>query len=336
MADEAKQPEGQAEAGGVKADENGLPEVGTDDFLSAVGLDDETEPEPEKQPEKPPAKEPEKKPEKPPEKAEEKPPDKLPEVTKRKIKHQGKEIELDPDKEIELIQKGFDYTQKMQALAAERQQLTASMGLIQAVQKDPELRKKIAEHLTGQITGEPKKPEPPKFDDPIEQLKWETRQEVLKEVEQRFVKPMQQQQQTMTHQQVIDQVRMQVQADPMYAEVQEAIRAEVAALPPTIAQNVYRTYDQNPKAYLEAYQIKRQQIAAKKGKPQEAAKAMPEPVKREERAPILESAGNLPSDAEASKEREALKALNKKARAGDYRALGELLLKGDMLKGIAD
>ena len=40
MADEAKQPEGQAEAGGVKADENGLPEVATDDFLSAVGLDD--------------------------------------------------------------------------------------------------------------------------------------------------------------------------------------------------------------------------------------------------------------------------------------------------------
>ena len=329
MAEETAQPtEGQAEVSNVTTDDMGTPEVTPDQFLDAVGLDDEREPkeEPERKPE----------PEKPTPKSEETPPEKkeekLPEVTKRKIKWQGQEVELDPDKEIELLQKGFDYTQKMQALAAERQQLTPHLGVVKAMEKDPALRQKIAEHLTGK----PPEPAKPQFDDPIEQLKWEVRQETLKEVEKVFVKPVQQQQAALAHQQVLDHVKAQVQADPMYADVQEAIKKEVSALPPTIAANVYRTYDQNPKAYLEAYQLKRQQLAGKQKPPEGKKPQTAEPTKREEHAPILESARTAPTEAEARKHNDGLKALNKRARAGDLQALGELLLKGEMLKGIAD
>jgi len=330
MAEETgQQPEsGQAEVSkGVTTDDLGLPDVSADELLDAVGLTDEKEPEPER--EKQPA------PDRPPEK----PKEDKPEVTKRKIKWQGQEVELDPDKEVEFIQKGFDYTQKMQQLAEERNQLTPHLGVVKAIQNDPALRQKIAEHLIGGQAGQqPVQQQPPKFDDPIEQLKWETKQEVMWEVEQKIARPMQEQNAALTHQQLLSQVASKVQTDPLYTDVQAALHHEVRSLPPSVAQNVYMQYDQNPRAYLEAYQLARQRVIAAKQQTQapKGQTPMPEPVKREEHAPILEGAKNAPTEAEVGKRNESLKALNKRARAGDYRALGELLLKGEMLKGIVD
>ena len=301
MEEETRQPEGQ-----VEADEMGIPQVSDSDLLDAVGLVDED------------------KEEAPPQKEEPKESPK-PEIQKRKIKWQGQEVEVDPEKEVELLQKGYDYTQKMQALAAERELITPHIGVIKAMQQDPTLRQKIAEHFTGTP-----KVETPQFDDPIEQLKWETRQQTLKDVEEKFIKPMQMQQTQMTHQQVLANTRAQVQADPLFAEVHKAILDEVNSLPPSVQKTVYLQLDQDPKAYLETYQLKRQQLSAKKQTP------MPEPTKREDHAPILESAKSAPSESELKKHNETLKSLNRRARSGDLRALGELLLKGDVMKGVID
>jgi hypothetical protein len=308
MSEETEQPTGQAE---VTTNNDGTPEVSANELLEAIGFNDEvekeTKPEPEKQPEKEVPAEPQ----------------------KRKIKWQGQEVEVEPDKEIELIQKGYDYTQKMQQLAAERELITPHIGVIKAMQQDPALRQKIAEHFTG---GTPKQ-ETKTFDDPIEQLKWETRQEVMKEVEEKFVKPLQFHQTQMTHQQALNQVRMQVQADPLFKDVQAEIIKEVESLPPSVRKSVYLQYDQDPTAYMEVYQMKRQKLASNKTTTQAS---MPEPTRKTERAPILESAKSAPTESELKSHNDNLKALNKRARAGDLHALGELLLKGDMMKGIID
>jgi len=333
MPDEERQPaEGQ-----VAVDKDGMPQVSDTEFLGALGVDIDDDPQPET------TATPERTPEASPPPAAAGPPP--PTGQKRKIKWQGQEVELDPDKEIELLQKGFDYTQKMQALAAERDLLTPHVGVIKAIQQDPDLQRKIAEHLTGRKT-EPRREEPPpQMDDPIEQLKWEIRQEVLKEVEEKHVKPIQAVTQQMTRQQVLSSVRSQVQADPLYPEVQQAIAANVQAIAQTmgleVAGNMYRQLDQNPDAYLKAYNTMRPIIAARKAQTQQPPASggtppLPEPTKREERAPILESANSAPTESEAKAANEKLKSLNKRARAGDYRALGELLLKGGMMKGIIE
>lgn len=335
------QPEGQ-----VTTDRDGTPQVSDAELLGALGVnidDDEPQQAQAATPEKPPEATP--------------PPAATPPATtpdpatqqqqRRKIKWQGQDVELEPDKEVELLQKGFDYTQKMQALAAERDLLTPHIGVVKAIQADPDLQRMIAEHLTGRPAETRREEKTPQFDDPIEQLKWEIRQDVLKEVEEKHVKPIQAQTQQMTHQQRLSSVKADVQADPLFAEVQQAITANVQAIAqtmgPEIAGNMYRQLDQDPNAYLKAYHSMRPIIAARKSQSQSPPASggpppanRPEPTKREERAPILESANSAPTESEARESNEKLKSLNKRARAGDYRALGELLLKGGMMKGIIE
>lgn len=339
MPEEERQPT----VGQVATDKDGTPQVSDEELLGALGvnLDDDQQSAPTATPET--------KPEAAPPPAGTPPPQEPGQQQKRKIKWQGQEVEVDPDKEVELIQKGFDYTQKMQQLAAERDLLTPHVGVLKAIQQDPALQRKIAEHLTGRPAESQREEKAPQFDDPIEQLKWEIRQEVLKEVEEKHVKPIQAQTQQMTHQQMLSSVRSQVQSDPLFPEVQQAIAANVQAIAqtmgPEIAGNMYRQLDQDPNVYLKAYHSMRPIIAARKQgnsqtQPPPAsnpnAANLPEPTKREERAPILESANSAPTESEARESNEKLKSLNKRARAGDYRALGELLLKGGMMKGIIE
>lgn len=331
MPDEERQPtEGQ-----VTTDRDGTPQVSDTELLGALGVDIDDDPQPE------PAATPERTPEATP------PPPTPPtpsESQRRKIKWQGQDVEIEADKEVELLQKGFDYTQKMQALAAERDLLTPHIGVVKAIQQDPDLQRKIAEHLTGRPAESRREEKTPQFDDPIEQLKWEIRQDVMKEVDEKHIRPMQAQNQQMTHQQRLSSVKADVQTDPLFAEVQQAITANVQAIAqtmgPEIAGNMYRQLDQDPNAYLKAYNSMRPIIAARKSQPQTPASGgtptLPEPTRREERAPILESANSAPTESEAKATNDKLKSLNKRARAGDYRALGELLLKGGMMKGIIE
>lgn len=206
---------------------------------------------------------------------------------KYKIKWQGQEREVTQAELLDLAQKGFDYTQKTQALAQERDQLAGLAGLQKLLQSDPVKARKIAEVIAGTT-----QPEPKKFEDPIDQLKWETKQEALAEIRQEL----QQTAAPLYHQQMLNEVRMQVQADPDYQAVHGQIIEMVKGQPPALQAAMYRQLDQNPQVYMEAFQHFKAKL--------KEAPAKPTPVKRETKAPIVES-GGLARPEVQSKERTA-------------------------------
>jgi hypothetical protein len=316
----ASQPEGQAPEQSFTDNEGNI----TAEALASVGMfaGDDLEAEPQAPPEKVPDTT-EQQPE-PPKKEE--PPPEL--STKRKIKRHGQDIEIDPSQEDSLISMGYDYTQKMQSLAAERDMITPYVGVVKAMQTDPVLAKKIAEHLSGT----PEQPQKQQFDDPIEQLKWETKQEALTEIR----KEMQAQFAPLHRQSALQQVKSQVQADPDYQAVHNAIIEMVNGLPPAIQKTTFLQLDQDPKAYLETFADMKARIKTTPPAKQPDA-TTPTPVKREAKAPLLETPGTAPSESgESAAMNTRLKALNKKARNGDRHALGELLLLSGQIKGIID
>ena len=266
------------------------------------------EPKQESQPE---TKEPEKEPPQKEEKA------------KRVIKWKGEDIEIDPAKEEELLQKGFDYTQKTQALAAERDMITPYVGLVKAMQNDPNLQKHIADYLKG----ETKKPEPVESDDPIEQIITQAEKRAYERVQKELIEPIQKKTDQMTLEQVISSVSAEVRKDPLYNEVDKAMRDYIAEMPEVVGRPLFNQLNTDPKSYLETYNKFRTKIAEKQTKPEPEPEAekIPEPVKRETRAPILESAdkGGLEPASKAQKEK--IKELMKRSRNGDYRATGELM-----------
>ena len=245
-----------------------------------------------------------------------------PKVEAKKIKHNGQEIEITPDREIELLQKGYDYDFKKQQIEAERAKLQAYQGLVSAIEASPEIKAKVSQAL-GYQTAQPPVNEQPSFDDPIDQLKWEIRQEVLQEVKQ-MAKPLEQQLQMQQQMTVLDRVRAEVQKDPQFNDVQAAIIEQIKAMPESIGRNLYLQLDQDPKAYMEMFQTVKQRLA--KPQPQTKAAELPEPTKRETRAPILEQGNNAESiTAEQKKMDERIKDLQRKSKNGDYRATGELM-----------
>lgn len=277
------------------------------------------EPEAQKEPEK--ASE-----QKEPEKAPEKVPEKEPEKPKRKIKWQGQEVEVEPEKEEELLQKGFDYTKKTQALAAERDMITPYVGLVNAMQNDPEKAIAIAKILKGETVNE----QPTQFDDPIEQLKYETRMETLREVEEKYIKPLQKQTAEVAQGRIIDSVLREVQKDPMFNEVDKAMCQYIADLPESVGRPLFNTLNGDPKSYLETYNKFRTKLAAKKpeAKPEvqpATEEKAPEPLKRETHAPLLESADKGGNEPASKALNDKIKALIKRSRAGDDAATGELL-----------
>jgi hypothetical protein len=260
-----------------------------------------------------------------------------PEVAKRKIKWQGQEVEIDPTKEEEFLSKGYDYTQKTQQLAAERNSLAPYVGLIDAVKQDPGLSKHIAEYLKGTPKEEPKQ-----FDDPIEQLKQEMRTEILKDVEEKYVKPFQQQ---ANYQQVVDNTKARVSSDPLYKDVHQVImqdcldhgfnpesldqsgRVARPDLSDPVGLQMYVQLDRDPSAYLKTYNRVREKIAQKPPveKAQEVSTEKPVAVKRETKAPFLESSGGGTQPGATAKQAEKIKELTKRSRNGDFKATGELL-----------
>lgn len=252
-------------------------------------------------------------------------PPKEEEKAKRVIKWKGEDVEIDPAKEEELLQKGFDYTQKTQALAAERDMITPYVGLVKAMQNDPNLQKHIADYLKG----ETKKPEPVESDDPIEQIITQAEKRAYERVQKELIEPIQKKTDQMTLEQVISSVSAEVRKDPLYNEVDKAMRDYIAEMPEVVGRPLFNQLNTDPKSYLETYNKFRTKIAEKQTKPEPTPEAkeekIPEPVKRETRAPILESAdkGGLEPASKAQKEK--IKELMKRSRNGDYRATGELM-----------
>ena len=247
----------------------------------------------------------------------------LPKVETRKIKHNGQEVEITPDKEIELLQKGFDYDFKRSQIEQERAKLQAYQGLVSAIEASPEIRAKVSQALGYQ--NQAQVIEQPQFDDPIEQLKWETRQEILKEVEEKYAKPFQHQMQMQNQMTALERVRQQVQADPQFKEVQTAIMEQIKSLPESVGKNLYLQLDQDPKSYLEMFHSVKSRLAPPQQQAQQDTK-LPEPTKRETKAPILEQGNNAETvTAEQQKMNDKIKELTKRSKNGDYRATGELM-----------
>lgn len=241
------------------------------------------------------------------------------ETNTRKIKHNGQEIEIPSDKEIELLQKGYDYDFKKAQIEQER----ARLEPYRVIEANPQLKQQVAALLMGH-QNQPQVIEQPQFDDPIEQLKWEMRQEVLKEVEEKYAKPFQQQMQMQNQMTVLERVRQQVQADPQYNEVQTAIMEQIKSMPESIGKNLYLQLDQDPKAYMEMFQTVKQRL--KSTTTTEPQAKLPEPSKRETKAPILEQGNTSESVvAEEKKMNEKIKELSRRSKNGDLRATGELM-----------
>jgi hypothetical protein len=251
---------------------------------------------------------------------EESPTEPLEEVTepeepdKYTIKWQGQDKEVTQAELYDLAQKGFDYTSKTQALASERDQLAPYVGLANILKSDPIKAQQIAAIISGQPQ-QPKE-QPKHFDDPIEQLKWETKQEALAE----FRSEMQAQMTPIHRQQALNQVRQQVQADPDYAVVHAAIIEMVKLQPPSIQKTMYLQLDQDPSAYVEAFQFHKERL-------QKTTATLPKPVKTTSRAPILESSGvAAPEGIEGKARQERISKQKAKAlREGSTTAIADWL-----------
>lgn len=186
------------------------------------------------------------------------------------------------------------FTQTSQQLAEERKRLAAMEGLFNQMQSDPN----YAQHVLRGYQPQPQQPEGPP-EDPVEALKWEAKQEALRELNPRF-EEQQRQMQEFQKKVELDQARSYFQSDPDYQDVQGAIIDHLKSLPRTVGEPLYRQLDSDPRAYAEMYQHMKAQVAGKKKQaPEQAPK--PEPQKRQQRAPLLEGSGPATETQEAQK-----------------------------------
>lgn len=248
-----------------------------------------------------------------------------PQPPKEKIKWQGQEVEMTLDEIKNLAQQGYDYTKKMQELQA---RVAPLEGLKKRIDEDPGFAAHIATYFKGQ---QPEAQKAPQFDDPIDQLKWEIKQEAVREVEEKYLKPVREHQQQLTHQQRLQMVRSQVQADPQYADVQQAIQTYVSSLPPALQRTTYLQLDQDPASYMEAYQHFKSRLA----KTEQPKAEPPKTVQKAERAPILESSGTTQPASQTSEKRKQIERLKTKAlRSGDPVAIADWLQAGGHIDNI--
>jgi len=291
---------------------------GLEEVLKSSGFGTD-EPPPEGEPEKT---DPEPEPEPAP--VAEKPP-----ATTKKLKWQGQEMELPEEEVISLAQKGFDYQKKTQALAEKERSLAPVEGIYRQLQTDPQFARHIVDYLQGPRPQPQQAPEPT---DPIEKLKAEIKAEMRQEIMPAIDHAIMPQRQQL----VINQVRQELMVDPMYRDVHEGIVNYVKAMPETIARTVWLQLDQDPDAYVKTYHAIREKMAQAKnaqpeGSPAPKPGAMPKPVEKKERAPILESAGTEAPIETVSKKVKIDKLKAQALRSGDSNALAGWLLEGGFL-----
>jgi hypothetical protein len=238
-----------------------------------------------------------------------------------KVKGELTDLELDPDELKEYVQKGAHYTQEMQALRDKERNLTPYEALIRQLQTDPALSQHIADYYQ---RGKAPKAEPQDGLDPIDLLKQEIKRETIQEMQQQFIQPI-------SHQQVIDRVQATVQRDPMYQEVQAEILRYVQEQPQSVGQMLFRELDQNPKAYMDMFQATKERL--EKTKQTKTETPLPEPVKKETKAPILETSGNTDApEPSETKQRARIDKLKAKAlQSGNTDDLASFIKEGGFI-----
>lgn len=217
--------------------------------------------------------------------------------------------ELPLDEVVNGYMKEKDYRQKTQALAEERRKIAAYEQHIRNLESDPAYVAHVRAYH--QKMAEAQAPKPP--DDPIEALKWEMKQELLREIAPQL--------QQVQARQSIDSVRAQVMRDPLFEETQAALLRMVENQPTAkLREKAFEILDTDPAEYAAAYADARKWVEAQKAKPQteeKPAEEKPEPVARRERAPILETAGRtVPTASEESGKTEKLTRIRKTLKQG--------------------
>ena len=230
-------------------------------------------------------------------------------VAKTKITWNGQEVELTPDELIAKAQMGFDYTQKTQELSKKAMELAPVEGLMKQLQGDPGLAAHIATYLRDKAA--PQAPlarvqeKPP--EDPVDKLKWEMRNEILAQVRQE----MQQAAAPILHQQTVQSTLLKLQQDPDFRETHGAIVKHVESLPKSIKDMVIWKLDNDPRAYMEMFAEKKQEVIARRGNTTKPN--APIPTKVEAKAPVLEAPGAQPTASSVADQKKKSAALKKKA-----------------------
>ena len=228
-----------------------------------------------------------------------------------------RKVVLERNKQLESL-----YGRKAQELAEQQKQLAGWEALQKRVMTDPQ----FAQHVFGydQVQQQKQAPQPP--EDPIDRLKWEAKQEALKE----FAPELDRVRQEMAQHQHATAIRAtmeRVQADPMYQQVQGEILQYISGLPEGVGRAVYQELDRSPQLYMEMYSRTRQRLTGSGAQPNQqpqqrgpdgrfAAPEMPKPKQRQERAPMLESSGTAnDTTANAQQRKKELQARVKQGQA---------------------
>jgi len=129
---------------------------------------------------------------------------------------------------------------------------------------------------------------------------------------------------------------MTVQADPDYQKIHGKIVAMVQAQPPAIQQTMWVQLDQDPVAYLQAYEHFKKTIAKEEKQRQEGPPKPSGGERRETHAPVLETGGVAQPDAVEAKARQE-RIAKKKAKAlrtGDPTVIADWLLSSGAIDHI--
>lgn len=259
---------------------------------------------------------------------------------KVKIKWEGEEKELDQDELVNLAQKGYDYTQKTQALAEKERRLAPLEGIAKTAQSDPAFAAYLRDYFVqkGQV---PKKDEqPPKFDDPIDELKYNLKKEVREE----FRKELSEKEKQVAHQLVLQRVRNEARMDPDFPDVTKLMIEHLKTLPEETGKLVFLQWDQNPDAYQKAFSHYKTVVRALKdktpapaawGAPSQTPPATQTPAERTTKAPLLEASGTGEQGTAVTERAKKISRMKAKAlRSGDPSAIADWLLESGSIDNI--
>lgn len=206
--------------------------------------------------------------------------------------------------------------EKFEKIAAKQKELDAWSALIHRFQSDPE----FAQHAFSydkmrQQAHQPKAPE-----DPIERIKWEAKQEALKEFSP-MLDNMRHEFAVAQYAQDMQRYHAEIQRDPLYAEVQQGIINYISGLPEQVGRDVYSKIDASIADHKAMYDRVRTVIAGRKaahGATHNAQgnQSIPQPQQRVTRTPVLEDAGAAPVQ-QASNNEKIKNALFKKIKRGE-------------------
>jgi len=245
------------------------------------------------------------------------------------IKWGGSEIEIGKDDLIKFAQQGYDYTRKTQDLAERERMIAPYEGLFRNIQTDPQFASYLAQYFHNKQAT----PQKPHFDDPLAEMRWDVKQEVLKEVNDLLGKILA----PVVQNQAVQGVRSQAVADPYYRETVAAMQKHLETLPPVTKAAVFQNWDTNPQAFMDAYRHYRQGVVAhaEKNKQTPPLNPNPNPGKSVKKAPVLEAAGaHNQTSGDAEKLAKLKKQKTAALRSGDTDAIAAWLEATGMLDNI--